>query len=66
MVRLPTTLDPLKQDENSKGKPSDHNVIFLTPRTEQILKNQQLRKKEKYKTITQVTDCPLYELTGES
>jgi hypothetical protein len=34
MLHPPTTLDPLKQDENSTGKPSDHNVIVVAPRTD--------------------------------
>jgi hypothetical protein len=29
MLHPPTTLDPLKQDENSTGKPSDHNVVVV-------------------------------------
>ena len=30
----PTTLDSIKQDSNSKGKPSDHSVIVVAPRSE--------------------------------
>ena len=30
----PTILDPLKQDENKTGKPSDHNVVIAAPRTD--------------------------------
>ena len=31
---LPTTLQPLKQDENSKGNSSDHNVVIAAPKTD--------------------------------
>jgi hypothetical protein len=34
MFHPPTTLAPLNQDENSKGKPADHNVIIVAPRTD--------------------------------
>ena len=30
----PTTLLPMKQDENSNGKPSDHNVVIAAPKTD--------------------------------
>ena len=34
MFYEPTTLDPIQQDEHTKGKPSDHNVIIVAPRTD--------------------------------
>ena len=41
----PTTLPPLKQDENKNGKPSDHNMIVMAPRSN--IAFQQKRKKRK-------------------
>jgi hypothetical protein len=41
----PTTLPPLKQDENKNGKPSDHNVIVMAPKSDQQF--QRTRKKRK-------------------
>ena len=41
----PTTLSPLKQDENKNGKPSDHNIIVMAPKSDQQFK--QKRKKRK-------------------
>jgi hypothetical protein len=40
-----TTLEPFKQDENSKGKPSDHNVIVVAPRTDVSFKLERHKKK---------------------
>ena len=34
MYHPPTVKEPLKQDFNSKGKPSDHNVVIFAPRTD--------------------------------
>ena len=34
MFHPPTTLDPLKQDENTPGKPSDHGVIIVAPKSD--------------------------------
>ena len=34
LLHPPTTLDPINQDKNTKGKPSDHNVIVVAPRTD--------------------------------
>ena len=30
----PTTLDPIQQDDNTPGRPSDHNVLVVAPRTD--------------------------------
>ena len=34
LLHPPTTLDPINQDKNTKGKPSDHHVIVVAPRTD--------------------------------
>ena len=41
----PTTCEPIKQDDNSKGKPSDHNVIIVAPRTDLNFKLERHKKK---------------------
>ena len=41
----PTTLDPFNQDKNSKGKPSDHNVIIVAPRTDISFKKERHKKR---------------------
>ena len=34
LLHPPTTLDPIKQDENTPGRPSDHNVLVVAPRSD--------------------------------
>ena len=34
LVHSPTTLEPIKQDDKTPGKPSDHGVIIVAPRTD--------------------------------
>ena len=41
----PTTLSPLKQDEKSTGKPSDHNVVVAAPRANLNFKVEKHKKK---------------------
>ena len=36
----PTTLEPIKQDDKSSGKPSDHGVIVVAPRTDITFKQE--------------------------
>ena len=45
MFHPPTTLAPLNQDENSKGKPADHNVIIVAPRTDITFNIKRHKKK---------------------
>ena len=45
MFHPPTTLDPINQDNNSKGKPSDHNVIIVAPKTDLNFKLKRRKKK---------------------
>ena len=45
MFHPPTTLAPLNQDENSTGKPSDHNVIIVAPRTDITFQRKRRKKK---------------------
>ena len=45
MFHPPTTLPPLNQDENSSGKPADHNVIIVAPRTDLTYKVERHKKK---------------------
>ena len=33
LLNPPATKDPLKQDQNKKGKPSEHGVVIVAPRT---------------------------------
>ena len=48
----PTTLKPLAQDENSKGKPADHNIVIIAPKAD--LKY----KVERHKTTIHVRPQP--------
>ena len=48
----PTIMDPLKQDENTTGKPSDHNVVVVAPRTDINFKI------ERHKTKIQIRAKP--------
>ena len=45
MFYEPTTLDPLNQDDGSEGKPSDHNVIVVAPRTDISFKKETHKRK---------------------
>ena len=45
MFYEPTTLEPIKQDENTKGKPSDHNVIIVAPRTDINFRKKRHKRK---------------------
>ena len=45
MMHHPTTREPLEQDENSKGKPRDHNVIIVAPKTDIKLKLERHKTK---------------------
>ena len=38
----PTTLDLFKQDENTSGKPSDHNVAIVAPKSNNIERHKQV------------------------
>ena len=53
MFHPPTTLDPLKQDKNSKGKPSDHNVIIAAPKANLGFKIKRHKKKIKIRSMPQ-------------
>jgi hypothetical protein len=44
MLHPPTTLDPLNQDENTTGKPSDHNVVVVAPKTDITFKRERHKK----------------------
>ena len=45
MLHPPTTLDPLKQDPNTGGKPSDHGVVIVAPKSDSNFKVEQHKKK---------------------
>jgi hypothetical protein len=45
MFYEPTTLEPIKQDDNTKGKPSDHNVIIVAPRTDTNFRKERHKRK---------------------
>ena len=45
MFHPPTTLEPVKQDDNFKGNPSDHNVIVVAPKTNISFKLERHKKK---------------------
>ena len=45
MFYQPTTLDPFSQDKNSKGKPSDHSVIIVAPRTDINFRQKRHKKR---------------------
>ena len=45
MFYQPTTPDRFNQDKNSKGKPSDHNVIIVAPRTKISFKKERHKKR---------------------
>ena len=45
MFHPPTTLPPLSQYENSRGRPADHNVIIVAPRTDLNYKVERHKKK---------------------
>ena len=45
MFHPPTTLDPIKQDENTTGKPSDHNLVIVAPRAVQNFKLERHKQK---------------------
>jgi hypothetical protein len=45
MFHPPTTREPLKQDNNSKGKPSDHGVVIVAPKTDITFKLERHKKK---------------------
>ena len=36
LFHSPTTLKPFKQDENTSGKTSDHNVIIVAPKSNTV------------------------------
>ena len=40
----PTTQDPLKQDENTTGKPSDHKMIIVAPKANAHYKQERYKK----------------------
>ena len=42
----PTTRPPLKQDKDKKGKPSDHNIIIMAPKS-----NIQFKQKRKVRKV---------------
>ena len=44
LLHPPTTKDPFLQDPQSKGKPSDHNVIIVAPRTDIIFRVERQKK----------------------
>ena len=46
MYHLPTTLEPLDNDENVSGKPSDHLIVVMKP-----LSNSNPSKSVRYKTV---------------
>ena len=45
LLHPPTTLDPIKQDDYTTGKPSDHNVVIVAPRSYINFKVERRKKK---------------------
>ena len=45
LLHPPTTRDPIKQDDNTNGKPSDHNVVTVAPRSGINFKVERHKKK---------------------
>ena len=45
LLHPPTTRDPIKQDDNTTGKPSDHNVVTVAPRSGINFKVERHKKK---------------------
>ena len=45
LLHPPTTLDPIKQDDNTTGKPSDHNVVIVAPRSDVNFQVQRHKKR---------------------
>ena len=44
LVHPPTTLEPIKQDDKTPGKPSDHGVIHVAPRSDANFKMERHKK----------------------
>ena len=45
LLHPPTTGDPIKQDDNSKGTPGDHNEIVIAPKTDLTFKLERHKNK---------------------
>ena len=45
MFHPPTVLPPIQQDENTKGKPNDHSVVIVAPRTDVNFKKERHKRK---------------------
>ena len=67
MFYEPTTLEPIKQDDNTKGKPSDHNVIVVAPRTDINFRKERHKRKVTFRpqTTSKVSDF-MCELGAQS
>ena len=57
MLHLPATREPLEQNQHSKGKPSDHNVIIVAPKTDITFKI------ERHKTKIHIRPQPVSKVT---
>ena len=44
LLHPPTTLDPINQDENTPGRPSDHNVLVVAPRSDLAFSQERQKK----------------------
>ena len=45
LLHPPTTLEPIKQDDNTTGKPSNHNVGIVAPMSDINFQVQRHKKK---------------------